>query len=60
MIKKYFKDSLAELHNVTWPTKKQGIRITIIVFIFMITAAIILGFLDQFFAWGIRSIMSLA
>lgn len=59
MIRKYIRDSIAELNNVTWPTRKQGIRITTIVFIFMIVAAIILGFLDQLFAWGIRALMSL-
>lgn len=59
MIIKYVKDSIAELHNVTWPTRKQGIRITTIVFIFMIIAAAILGLLDQLFTWGIRSLMAL-
>lgn len=59
MLKKYLRESLAELRNVTWPTRKQGIRITTIVFIFMIVAAVILGFLDQFFAWGIRTLLAL-
>jgi preprotein translocase subunit SecE len=59
MIKKYFRESLQELHNVTWPTKKQSIRITTIVFVFMIVSAIVLGFLDQVFAWGIQSFISL-
>lgn len=59
MLVKYIKDSIAELHNVTWPTRKQGIRITTIVFIFMIVAALVLGLLDQFFAWGIRTLLAL-
>ena len=59
MLRKYIKDSIAELHNVTWPTRKQGIRITTIVFIFMIAAAAILGLLDQLFAWGIRALLAL-
>lgn len=58
MIKKYLRESFAELNNVTWPTRKQGIRITTIVFIFMIVAAVVLGFLDQIFAWGIRALLS--
>lgn len=58
MIKKYLKESFAELHNVTWPTRKQGIRITIIVFVFMIVSAIFLGFFDQLFAWGIRLLIN--
>lgn len=59
MIKKYFRESLAELNNVTWPTRKQGIRITMIVFIFMIVSAAVLGFLDYIFSLGIRSLLSL-
>lgn len=59
MLKKYLKESFAELHNVTWPTRKQGIRITTIVFIFMVVAAVVLGFVDQVFAWIIRTVMAL-
>ena len=59
MIKKYLRESLAELNNVTWPTRKQGIRITTIVFIFMIVAAAVLGLIDYLFALGIRGILSL-
>ncbi|MDH5596597.1 MAG: preprotein translocase subunit SecE [Candidatus Peregrinibacteria bacterium] len=59
MLKKYFKESFQELNNVTWPTRKQGIRITTIVFIFMIVAAAILGFLDQLFAWGVRLLIDM-
>ncbi len=59
MLVKYIRESIAELHNVTWPTRKQGIRITTIVFIFMIVSAAVLGFLDQLFAWGIRALLAL-
>ena len=59
MIKKYITESIAELNNVTWPTRKQGIRITTIVFIFMIAAAAVLGFMDYLFSLGIRSLLTL-
>lgn len=59
MFKKYLKESFAELNNVTWPTRKQGIRITTIVFIFMIVAAIVLGIIDYLFAEGIKALISL-
>jgi len=59
MLKKYLKESFAELHNVTWPTRKRGIRITTVVFIFMVASAVVLGFVDQLFAWGIRTLMAL-
>ncbi|MBN2307120.1 preprotein translocase subunit SecE [Candidatus Peregrinibacteria bacterium] len=59
MIKKYLRESLAELNNVTWPTRKQGIRITTIVFIFMVVSAAVLGFMDYLFSLGIRSLLTL-
>lgn len=59
MLGKYLKDSIAELHNVTWPTRKRGIRLTIIVFIFMMASAAFLGFMDQIFSWGVRLLLAL-
>ena len=59
MLKKYLRESLAELNNVTWPTRKQGIRITTTVFIFMIAAAAVLGFVDYLFSLGVRSLLAL-
>ena len=59
MIKKYIRESLQELNNVTWPTKKQAIHITTIVFIFMIIAAAILGIVDQFLSVGYRALLSI-
>lgn len=49
-VKKFFRDTKAELKKVTWPTKEQLIHNTgvIIVFILIITA--ILSILD--FAFG--------
>ncbi len=58
-IKKYFQDSMQELHHVTWPTKNQAIRITTIVFIFMLVAAALLGFVDQLLTVGYKSALSL-
>ncbi len=59
MLKKYLEGSFQELRNVTWPTKKQAIRITTIVFIFMVVAGVALGFLDQLMAWGYRALLSI-
>lgn len=41
-ISNYFRESLQELHKVTWPTKNQAIRLTVIVLIFCFLSA---GFL---------------
>ena len=48
----YFRGSIQEFNNVTWPTKKQAIRISMIVFIFMIISAIILGVVDMLLSYG--------
>jgi len=56
-MKKYIRESIQELNNVTWPTKKQAIRITTIVFIFMIVAAAFLGLVDQILAVGYRALL---
>lgn len=59
MIKKYLQESFADLNNVTWPTRKQAIRLTAIVFAFMIIAAAVLGVVDQLLAWGMRELIAL-
>ena len=59
MIKKYIQNSIKELNNVTWPTKNQAIRITTIVFIFMLISAVILGFIDEILAYGFRLLLNL-
>lgn len=56
---KYIKESFAELNNVTWPTRKQGIKITTIVIVFMIISAIVLGFVDYLFSLGLRELLTL-
>ena len=58
-IHQYLKNSIQEFNNVTWPTKKQAIRISTIVFIFMIISAIILGAVDQLLASGYKLLLSI-
>ncbi len=42
----YIKSSIEELRRVTWPTKNQAIRLTIIVFVFCVLMAFVIGALD--------------
>ncbi|MBN1258444.1 preprotein translocase subunit SecE [Candidatus Peregrinibacteria bacterium] len=58
-IKLYFQESLHELHNVTWPTRKQAIRITTIVLVFLLVAAAALGVVDQLLAAGYKYLLSI-
>jgi preprotein translocase SecE subunit len=55
----YFRSSVQEFNNITWPTRKQAIRISIIVLVFMVVSAIILGALDQLLAMGFQSLVKL-
>lgn len=59
-VKSYFKNAVQEFNNVTWPTKKQAVRISVIVFVFMIISAIILGAVDQLLAEGYKILLSIS
>ncbi|MBN2096401.1 preprotein translocase subunit SecE [Candidatus Peregrinibacteria bacterium] len=59
-LKQYFKDSIQEFNNVTWPTRKQAVRISTIVFVFMIVSAIVLGIVDRLLASGYQVLLSLS
>jgi len=59
-LKQYFKDSIQEFNNVTWPTRKQAIRISTIVFIFMIVSAIVLGVVDYLLSSGYKALLTLS
>ena len=48
----YFREATSELRRVTWPTRPQAIRITTVVLIFTLVAALILGLLDLSFSAG--------
>ena len=48
-ISNYIKGSWQELSKVTWPTKNQAVRLTIIVFVFVLLFALFLGVFDFLF-----------
>lgn len=48
-VKRFFKDTKAELKKVTWPTKEQLIHNTGVIIVFIILIAIILSVLDLAF-----------
>ncbi|PIZ72839.1 preprotein translocase subunit SecE [Candidatus Peregrinibacteria bacterium CG_4_10_14_0_2_um_filter_43_11] len=58
-LKHYLQESFRELHNVTWPTRKQAVRITSIVFIFMMISAFLLGILDELLTLGYHALLAL-
>ncbi|MFH0776085.1 MAG: preprotein translocase subunit SecE [Patescibacteria group bacterium] len=57
---KYIRDSVSELHRVSWPTKQQAVRISVVVLAVTFALAFILGFLDTFLAWGYKALLNLS
>jgi preprotein translocase SecE subunit len=55
----YFKSSVQEFNNITWPTRKQAIRISGITLVFMSVCAVILGGLDQLLTLGYQFLLKL-
>ena len=56
----YFRESMAEFNNITWPTRKQAVRISVIVLAFMLASAAVLGALDQLLAMGYKALMTIS
>ncbi|MBI3960872.1 MAG: preprotein translocase subunit SecE [Chloroflexi bacterium] len=50
-IVRYVRDSRAELSKVTWPTREEGIRLTVVVLIVTFVAAIFLFSFDSLFSY---------
>lgn len=45
-VKRFFKDTKAELKKVTWPTKEQLIHNTGVIIVFILLITVILSVLD--------------
>ncbi len=58
-VKNYLKNSFEELSKVTWPTKNQAVRLTIIVLVFCFIIGLALMGLDLLFNEGYQYILSL-
>lgn len=52
-MKNFLKKQVAELHNVTWPTKKQAIHSMITVIVVMMLVGVFLGIVDYVFNEGV-------
>ncbi len=57
---KYFRDAISELHRVSWPTRQQAVRLSIVVLIVTFAFAFVFGFFDVFLAWGYKALLKLA
>ena len=57
-LRAYFSESYKELRKVNWPTRKETIRLTVIVIVFSLAIAIFLGLLDIVFSLGLQWLIS--
>jgi len=53
----YFKEVKSEMSKVTWPTRKETIRYTLIVIGISLVVALFLGGLDYFFTFLVRTLV---
>ncbi len=53
----YLKESYAEMKKVTWPSKKETYRLTLLVVGISLATALFLGALDEIFFLGFKVIL---
>lgn len=54
----YLRDTRAEIAKVTWPTREEGLRLTWVVTIVTVVAAIVLFGVDSLFSLVITGIVT--
>lgn len=54
---RYVRDSYFEMKKVSWPTRKETIKLTIVVIVISISVAVFLGVLDYVFSLGVKEII---
>lgn len=54
----YIKGSIEEMKKVTWPTKKETYRFTLLVIGISLAVATFLGALDYIFSFGLELMLS--
>ena len=57
---KYFREAISELLRVSWPTRQQAVRLSVVVLAVTFVFAFAFGFLDVFLAWGYKALLKLA
>lgn len=53
---RFFGETIAELRKVTWPTRQEAVRLTIIVLIVCVVVGIILGSIDYGFTELVKGV----
>jgi preprotein translocase subunit SecE len=58
VVVRYFKETRAEIRKVSWPTREQATKLTMIVLAVTVVMAAFLGAIDFIFATLVRLIVS--
>jgi preprotein translocase subunit SecE len=56
---KFVKETQSELRKVTWPTREEATRLTVVVVALAVTASVILFAADALFAWSLLQLQTL-
>lgn len=56
-IKRWYRETRAELSKVSWPTRQEGIRLTGIVLVVTLISAIVIFGIDSLFSALVRAIL---
>jgi preprotein translocase subunit SecE len=54
---KFIKEAITEAKKVVWPTRKETIQMTLVVFVLAVIMAIFLAFVDIFFSYVINILL---
>ena len=60
LVSKYVVDAFQELRKVTWPTRNQALRLTVIVLGFCLFMALAIGVFDALFSTGYKYLLTLS
>ena len=55
-IKKYLKETLAELRKMTWPTRDELVGSTIVTIVVSLIVAVFIGIVDRILVWAVSII----
>lgn len=59
VVMKFVRETQSELRKVTWPTREEIIRLTVVVVALSVSASIILFAADSLFAWSLLQLQTL-
>lgn len=56
---KFARETQSELRKVTWPTREEAIRLTVVVVGLSVVASLVLFSADSLFAWALLNLQTL-